>query len=549
MLKKGEKTTYYISNVGTCSLSMIDGYNFSRIKEIKIDSRPQKIVVDDRNNVFIACDRNDRITCIPNSKRVNQTWDIPNNGNLEVDSIAQKIYACNAEEIGIYNLETGEMIYNIKGFSVASCIKLDKKKKRLFVLDVLEKVIKVFSTESYKLIRAYKNVGMAPNDFIIGTEEQYLFVANKGLNRKKYSGNISIVDIDNGSISYIDMENDSVITEVVQHKIHLFAANNGLHQIEVIDLLSKRCIHKIKTTLPYVQRLKILPGSDTLLVISLDENGKGALDRIDTNNNIIVDTYFLEEKSFPYDIGIVIQRESKVKKTPYYVLASENRGNKEDNWEQEERKNVENEWEREERGLTGNVGDSEKRWYNENQLHKDLKRNKEYRWNSGNRWNKENGLNILAKEVISIYQEKVIFPEIKYEVNTYEMDIINVEEVVFRKCELVSESLHRQIIKNRKEYSILQYDFYIPYDISYKEKQDKTCAFKGKIEGSQKATLFLPAITEQLGVEFVVNTFARLISPPIIDGNIVRFEVSALISTIAVIDKTVFISFDEGCLE
>jgi hypothetical protein len=109
-----------------------------------------------------------------------------------------------------------------------------------------------------------------------------------------------------------------------------------------------------------------------------------------------------------------------------------------------------------------------------------------------------------------------------------------------------SESINRRTIKSRKEYSILQYDFYIPYNIGYKERQDKIYAVTGKIEGTQIVTLFLPTITEQLGVEFVVNASAKLISPPVFEDNLIKFEVSALISTLVVVDKTVFIPFFEG---
>jgi DNA-binding beta-propeller fold protein YncE len=519
MMMKGERITYFISNVGTCSLSVIDGNNFDMIKEIKLDSRPQKIFIDDRNNVFVACDRSNRITCIHSLNSVNQSWDIPNNGNIHVDSIAQKIYVCNAEEICIYNLKNGEVIKKISGFIAANCLKLDNSKKRLFVLDVLEKVIKVFSTDNYKVIRVYRNVGITPSEFIIEAEEKYLYVANKGLNRKD-TGNICIVDIATGNITYIKMEHNAVIAALVQKGNYLFVANNGLHHIDVIDLLSKKSITSIKTTLPLVKRLRLISDSNLLLAISLDKEGNGAIDRIDTEKNVIVDTFFMEEKYLPYDIGVVIQKEEKVENNPRNVLPIENRWNR-GKWKKERRK--------------VQTFDCEINRFN------DCRCNSINCLSSENLWNKENGLNILAKEVISLYQERVIFHPVTSEISTEEIDLIDVDEVSFQKCEMISESIECRTIKNRREYSELKYDFYIPYTFAYKERQEKAYALKGKIKESHKAILFIPAITSQLGVEFVSTTCAKLISTPVYNGNRIIFEVSVLISTLVIIDKTVFV--------
>lgn len=518
MVMKGEKITYFISNVGTCSLSVIGGNNFDMIKEIKLDSRPQKIFVDERNIVFVACDKNNRITCIHSLNSVTQSWEIPNNGNIQVDSIAQKIYVCNAEEICIYNLKNGEVIKQIRGFIAANCLKLDNAKKRLFVLDVLEKVIKVFSADNYKLIHVYRNVGISPSDFIIGTEEKYLYVANKGLNRKENTGNICIVDIASGNITYIKMEHNSDIAALVQKGNYLFVANNRLHHIEIIDLLSKKSITSIKTTLPMVKRLRLISDSDLLLAISLDKEGRGAIDRIDTEKNVIIDTFFMEEKYLPYDIGVVIQKEEKGENDSRHALLTENRRN---------------------------IGKSKKSWRKEQTLDCEIKQCNDQRWNSINRlssvWKKENGLKILEKEVISIYQERVIFHPVTCEISTEEIDLIDVDDVTFQKCEMISESIERRTIKNRREYSELKFDFYIPYSFAYKERQENTYALKGKIKESHKAILFLPTSTSQLGVEFVSTTCAKLISSPVYNGNRIIFEVSVLISTLVIIDKTVFV--------
>lgn len=48
MIDKRDKTIYYVSNLGTGTVSIIDGDNDCIIKEIEIGPRPQNIIVDEK---------------------------------------------------------------------------------------------------------------------------------------------------------------------------------------------------------------------------------------------------------------------------------------------------------------------------------------------------------------------------------------------------------------------------------------------------------------------------------------------------------------------
>ncbi len=159
----------------------------------------------------------------------------------------------------------------------------------------------------------------------------------------------------------------------------------------------------------------------------------------------------------------------------------------------------------------------------------------------------ENVTTILAKKVISTYQEKIIFPQVLNEVSSKGEKIISVEEIVFKKCEIVKETKNREIIDSRKKYSILQYDFYIPYYIECKDEREQKYIVEGKIKGTQKATLYIPAYAEQEGVEFVINSFAKLTGTPVIINNSLKFDVSVLISTKVIVEEIVFIPFCRDC--
>ncbi|GAA0777815.1 hypothetical protein GCM10008908_33590 [Clostridium subterminale] len=488
MFNKREKVIYYISHLGTGKVSIIDGDSYSIIKEIEVGPRPLNVIVDERSNVYIASDRNSKVTLIEDLYDSNRTWNITNNGNIKVDSIAQKIYVCDTEEVCIYNLRTGEKLACIKGFMAADSLQLDKDKKRLFVLDIFQNEINVYDTSDFRLIKVYKDVGTAPSCILIAEDEKYIYICNKGINKGNYMGNVSILNLENGDISYIDFPKGSDITSLDQAGILLYVANSGLHRIEVIDILKRERIATIKTTLPKLQKLRLSPDKGTLLATSRSTDGKGVLDRIDTSKNVILDTFTFEQNnSIPYDIGVVTQSKFQIEKESFIFTDSEDK------------------------------------------------------------WKQENETTILAKKVLSTYQEKIIFSQISNEVSSKDEKIINVEEIVFQKCEIIKETKNREIIDSRKKYSILQYDFYIPYYIECKDEREQKYIIEGKLKGTQKATLYIPEYAEQEGVEFIVNSFAKLTSTPVIINNSLKFDVSVLISTKVIVEEIVFIPFCRDC--
>lgn len=488
MVNKRDGSIYYVSNLVTDKVSIIDGDSYRVIKEIEIGSRPRGIIVDENNNVYIASNRNSKVTLIDDLYDANKTWDIPNNGNIKVDSISQKIYVCDTEEVCIYNIMTGERVACLTGFIAADSLELDKDKKRLFVLDIFRNEIKVYDTSNFQLMKVYKEVGRAPSCIIISEDEKYIYISNRGVNKGNHMGNISIVDIENGDISYIDFQRGSVITSLEQRGALLYVANSGLHMIEVIDIVKKKCIGIIKTTLPEVQRLRLSHDKKILIAISGSVDGKYAIDRIATSNNSILDTFtFKESNSIPYDIAIVTQ----------------------DNFQVDEKSSVFTSLE--------------------------------------NKWKDQNGTNILAKKVLSTYEEKINFQQISVEISSEDEEVINIEEIIFQKCEIINETKNRKITNEGARYLTLQYDFYIPYYIDYKDGQDEKHGIEGQIKGRQKAILYMPAYFEQDGVEFVINSFAKLTSTPVIINRNLVFDISVLISTKAIVEEIVFIPLCKNC--
>ena len=490
MFNKDERTIYYISNLGKDKLSIIDGNSYSLIKDIKIAPRPQEIIVDEDNNVYIASDRKGIVTFIENSYEVSKNWDMPNNGRIRVDSKSQIIYVCNTEEVCIYNLKTGEKIKTLKGFFIADGLELDKDKKRLFVLDIFQNEIKVYDTLNFTLIKSYRNVGPAPVSILIDKFEEHIYIANKEINKENKFGNISILDINSGEISYIYLEPGSDITSLDQNERLIYVANKGLGRVEVIDILKRKSIASIETTLGEIQKIKIEKDKKILLAISTNKEGKVVIDKIDINNNVIIDTFNLEgENNNPFDIGIV--KEKNIKINEDYFLFNESP-------------------------------------------------KKEY---------KEKGITILAKKVISTYQEKLILSEVLEETLKNDDETIEVEDIILKKCEVIEESKNREKIENRKDYSILTYDFNLPYYISIRKNSAEKHLIKGIIKGTQRTSLYIPEEIEETGFEILITSVSKLISTPLIIDKTIKFDISTLISTKVIVEEDVFIPFCKNCEE
>jgi len=402
--------------------------------------------------------------------------------------MAQKIYACNTEEVSIYSTRTGERVACLTGFIAADSLELNKDKKKLFVLDIFQNEIKVYDTSNFQLIKVYKDVGKAPSSILIGEDEKYIYISNKGINKGNGMGNISVLNIENGDISYIDFQRGSVIASLDQSGTLLYVANSGLNMIEVIDIVKRKCIGMIRTTLPEVKRLRLYPDKKILLAISGSVDGECVIDRINTSNNVILDTFtFKESNSTPYDIGVVT----------------------EDSFQVDEKSSVFTSLE--------------------------------------DKWKEQNGTNILAKKVLSTYEEKINFQQISVEISSEDEEVINIGGIIFQKCEIINETKNRKITNEGERYLTLQYDFYIPYYIDYKDGQEGKHGIEGQIKGTQKAILYMPAYIEQNGVEFVINSFAKLTSTPVIINRNLVFDVSVLISTKAIVEEIVFIPLCKNC--
>ena len=160
MINAISKSTFYVSNLGTNKISVINGENLSIIDEIKVGPRPFEIALDNKNNIYIATDRNDKVTIIDSVTKDIKTLNIPNNGHVKVDSISQKIFASNIEEVYIYSLKDNRIINKISGFVAVDSIEISRDGSKLFILDIFQNEVRIYDTESLRLLKIYKNINV-----------------------------------------------------------------------------------------------------------------------------------------------------------------------------------------------------------------------------------------------------------------------------------------------------------------------------------------------------------------------------------------------------
>lgn len=481
MFDKSEGTIYCVTDLGNGMLFMIDEYNYRIIKEVQIGPRPHSIIVDEENSMYIASDRNSKITYISDFESI-KAWDMPNNGNVQVDLASGKLYVCNADEITVYKLYDGEKLTSITGFTAADCLKLNKNKSKLFVLDILQNELKIYDTINYNLTRKYKNIGIRPAYIFISEDEGNIYIANKGTYTNANSGNISILNLEKGSISYVNFPKGSSITYLECSGNVIYAVNQGLHQVEVIDIVKRERKAVIKTSLQEPQRICLSPNKKVLLITNRNLSGKGALDRVEVSTNTLVDTIiFQKENSIPFDIATISINTPQIENEAFILSEEENK--------------VEN--------------------------------------------NSETA--ILAKKVISTYHEKKIFSEVEVKLPFSSEDKISLENIIFKQCKMISGTEKRENLSSRKDYSILEYGFQIPYLIKIKNSEEESTIIEGLLEGKQKATVFIPEYLEQFEIQFVTHAFIKLTDTPVMLGNILNFTANALISTKVIVEDIIFI--------
>ncbi|MBE6053217.1 MAG: hypothetical protein E7212_04750 [Clostridium sartagoforme] len=476
MINAINKGIIYVSSLGNGKVSIINGENFSLMDEVVVGPRPYEIVVDNKN-IYVATDRNDRVTIIHHITGTNKSLYMPNNGHIKVDSISQRIYVSNIEEVYIYSLEDNKIITKITGFVAVDGIGISNDGTKLFVLDIIQKEVRIYDTVSFKQIKIYKDIGDSPNDIFIGAEDRHLYILNKGIIKKGLDGKVVVIDLYTTNISYISFPKGSILSSIEGNSRFLYIVNSGLNRVEIIDIIKGNIVGNFCTSLKDPQKTRALKDERYILATCKDNRGNGALDLIDINNQKIISTINFKE----------------INSNPYYICIIEEENNKEDEL------------------LYNNLNDE------------DLE---------------NKGAFIVANKVLSTYKEKIIFRQEKVELIS--KDGIEIGDIRFENCKVIEESKNKKVINSNESYIIINFDFIIPYYIECIDLNKEKFVIKGNLIGKQKAILNIKK-DENYDLDFIVKSSSEAMYFPYIKDNFIIFDVSSTISTYAIKEELIFV--------
>ena len=243
------KNFYFVSNISTGTVTVIDSLCNTILKEITVGKRPFKLALKDTNTIVVACDFENTISFLNCTSGQITEHRIPNDGNLQIDMINKKIYISNTSEVIIYDINAEKLLGSIKGFSAIIDFRLNKEGSKLYVLDTLLKELRIYATDAYELISVFDHLDINPTYILISNDDKTVYIS-----MQKY---ILKIDIDSREITNISLPKGSFIAAMIINDNILYASNMGLNRIELINTDTDKVYNFILTSKPEPTRLFI----------------------------------------------------------------------------------------------------------------------------------------------------------------------------------------------------------------------------------------------------------------------------------------------------
>ncbi|MGH4051293.1 MAG: YncE family protein [Clostridium sp.] len=289
------KSLYIVSNVKTETLTIIDGLCNTILKDIPIGKRPFKLALKDDNTIAVACDVSNTVSLVNCNNYKVERKIIPNNGNIIIDNKRKRIYVSNTSQIDIYDVDLNILLGQIKGFSAIIDMKLNKDSSKLYILDTLLKELRIYNTESYNLINSFENLGVNSTYLIVSKDDKTVYVSMQH--------NILKIDINLKIITNLILPKGSFIANMMLDKNILYAANQGLNRIDLINIKTNKAYNYILTSKTEPVRLFITDDNTKLLVVNKSSEDYGSIDIIDLKLNCLIGSILMNNlNSQPYDV-------------------------------------------------------------------------------------------------------------------------------------------------------------------------------------------------------------------------------------------------------
>ncbi|MBU3181363.1 YncE family protein [Clostridium psychrophilum] len=290
-----KKNYYFVSNIKTGTLTIIDSLCNTILKEISVGRRPFNLAVKDANTIVVACDLSNTISFVNCINGEIKQHIIPNNGNMQVDKVNEKIYVSNVSEVTIYDMNLEKSFGSIKGFSAIIDLKLNKDGSKIYILDTLLKELRIYSTDSYKLISVFDNLDVNPTCILISNDDKTVYISMQHY--------ISKINIDSKIITNLILAKGSLISGMVLSNTTLYASNIGLNRIDLINIYTNKTYDFVFTSKSEPTRLFLTDDNTKLLVTNRCCDDYGGIDIIDIESRSIIGSILMSTiNSQPYDI-------------------------------------------------------------------------------------------------------------------------------------------------------------------------------------------------------------------------------------------------------
>lgn len=252
---------YYISNLGTATVSVLDGFTNTVTKTYTVGAGPKEVIATQEGSIYVASAGNDTVSiiCIDGSIR---TLNTPNNGYLAVDVITGRLYVTNNGSLTVYDIASGNLIISIPGLVSPGYIALNHSKSKVFVADGAS--VKIYSTATFDLVKTIITPSTA-NYVLVSPDDtkayiSYGFSLNPaGVQVYDLVGNSFIINITNPLLT--DPAGLALKNNI------LYVANNSiLGSIFLIDVLSYSIISTTISVGANPERIALSPDGAKLYV-------------------------------------------------------------------------------------------------------------------------------------------------------------------------------------------------------------------------------------------------------------------------------------------
>lgn len=280
------RITYYISNYGDGTISVVDGEENEIVKNITCGFQSYDTIADSENKIFVANSGSNTISIICNNNSI-RTLKMPNNGHIAVNSNISKIYVSNVNSIEACDVEKGNLFWKVDNLYSVRFIKLSNSKNKLFVLD--DNMIKIYNAYNGNFIGSVA-VGNSPSFIESNKNDSIVYVSNT------MDNSISVIDMN--SLTIIDtifgVGNAPIGMKLLQN--NLYIANSLGNNITIINTLTNAVISSIPVGIG-PERIVSTPNGEKLLISNTTDNTISVI-------NFSTNTVELNIHGFNQPIGI-----------------------------------------------------------------------------------------------------------------------------------------------------------------------------------------------------------------------------------------------------